>query len=136
MAGYLSSGIASSNFGEAINGLHYNPSSKPVLGKDCITGTIVYSDRFGNLISDIPASLLSSITYPSFQIGERHITGLYKYYSEGHALIGLIGSFNTLEIAFVNGNASEVIGAKVGDKVVVYSDLKDINNDDSIKRIY
>ena len=66
------------------------------------------------------------MTYPSLQIGERSITGFYKYYSESHVLIGLIGSFNTLEIAFVNGNASEVTGAKVGDRIVVYDDLKDI----------
>ena len=134
VVGHLLSGVAPSKVGESINVLHYTPRSKPLLGKDRITGTIVYSDRFGNLISDIPVALLSSMTYPSFQIGERHITGFYKYYSEGHALIGLIGSFNTLEIAFVNGNASEVTGAKVGDRIVVYDDLKDINNDHYIKR--
>ena len=80
-------------------------------------------DRFGNLISDIPASLLSSMVNLKFQIGDSYIIGLNKYYSEGQSLIGLIGSFNTLEIAFVNGNASEFTGAKVGDKIVVYCDV-------------
>ena len=123
VAAYLSSGIASSKLGERISRLHYIASSKPVLHQDNITGTIVYSDRFGNLISDIPASLLSSMANLKFQIGDSYIIGLNKYYSEGHSLIGLIGSFNTLEIAFVNGNASEFTGAKVGDKIVVYCDV-------------
>ena len=85
-----------------------------------IRGKIVSEDRFGNLITDIPAS---SIRNPAKAVvaflGER-IQGISKTYEDGRPgdLMAVLGSAGTLEIAMYRDSASYQLSAYRGDVTV------------------
>lgn len=83
---------------------------------------IVYVDRFGNLITNLPADRLgSSLAEVRVRIGNHRIEGIAPSY--GHrpigSLVAVIDSDGFLEIALVNGNAAHKLGLKEGDIVEV-----------------
>ena len=83
-------------------------------------GSIVLTDHFGNLITDVRAEELPS-------------AGLWRVRVRGQALpvvrtyadaavgqcVALLGSFGTLELAARNASAAELLGAGPGDAVVI-----------------
>jgi hypothetical protein len=103
---------------------HHGPSLDPERG---ITGNIVAIDRFGNLITDIEASLLdrlasgSAFRQMAIRLGNHRIQGLTDRYADGAPgeAIALIGSRNCLEVAVNCGNAAETLHAARGDGVRV-----------------
>lgn len=72
-------------------------------------GSFQYCDRFGNLVTNLPASVLTA-TSGSVKIGDRLIP-VVRTYSEGCVgeLIALIGSHGWLEIAIDGGSAQSAI---------------------------
>jgi S-adenosylmethionine hydrolase len=80
-------------------------------------------DKFGNLTTDLPASLLERLDGLLFRIAGHEITGLvesYGYRTPGD-LVSLIDSEGYLEVAIVNDNAARTLNVKLGDPVdVVY----------------
>jgi S-adenosyl-L-methionine hydrolase (adenosine-forming) len=92
----------------------------PAIGKDRVSGVVVTVDAFGNLISNIDASLFSHFASPLAQIGGHNFTLMPTY---GRAKPGdylaLINSFGVLEIARAEGSAAEGLGADRGAPVVV-----------------
>ena len=103
---------------------HDNPNFDPAVG---IKGRIVGVDRFGNLITNIGASLLDHLTLDvkdgaiETKIGEHRILGLVNHYAEGASgqPVVLIGSRGCLEIAVNCGSAAETLRAFRGDDVCV-----------------
>ncbi|MFQ5677006.1 MAG: S-adenosyl-l-methionine hydroxide adenosyltransferase family protein, partial [bacterium] len=85
-----------------------------------IRGEIVYVDRFGNLISNIPASELHENIRT--KIGTSVIPGLSSCYSDGKAgePIALAGSSGCLEVALNLGSASEQLKCSEGEKITVF----------------
>lgn len=89
-----------------------------------LEGTVVHVDRFGNLISDIPGPWLAEgrwtirVESGGGPGGER--ARLRRTYSEAAAgaLVGVIGSAGTLEVAVREGSAAERLGASRGARVV------------------
>jgi len=79
-------------------------------------------DVFGNLTTDLPISALQDHTYLLFRLHGAEVDGITESY--GHKqpgeVIAVIDSEDYLEIAVVNGNAAEQLGAKVGDVVEVF----------------
>ncbi|MCF8080306.1 MAG: SAM-dependent chlorinase/fluorinase [Desulfobacterales bacterium] len=95
-----------------------------------IVGTVVWVDRFGNLITDIEVDEGYNIRGEEngqtlqVRIGGRTLTGLHRSYGDvepGRAL-AVVGSRGTLEIAVNCGSASEKIGCSRGDPVRVRFD--------------
>jgi len=80
-------------------------------------------DRFGNLTTDLPASLLERLDGLLFRIAGHEITGLVDSYgvrSPGD-LVSLVDSEGYVEVAIVNGNAARTLNVRLGDPVdVVY----------------
>ena len=78
-------------------------------------------DVFGNLTTDLPASMLQGQKDLTLRLHEAEVRGITESY--GHKqpgdLIALVDSEDYLEIAVVNGNAAQKLGAKVGDIVEV-----------------
>jgi S-adenosylmethionine hydrolase len=85
-----------------------------------IRGEVVYIDRFGNLITNIPGSWLTGESAQCYLAG-RLIPGPYHTYSEAptRAPLALISSGGALEIAVRDGNAQQVLGADIGAPVLV-----------------
>lgn len=96
---------------------------KPVISGANVKGSILYVDRFGNLITNINVSLIGESSEVFLKTGYQvtSIGRLKRAYAEanpGEAL-ALVGSFGTIEIAINGGNASEKLNAGVGDEVLV-----------------
>lgn len=79
-------------------------------------------DVFGNLTTDLPISVLQEKSNILFRLRGTEVRGIAESY--GHKqpgdLVALVDSEDYLEIAVVNGNAAQKLGAKVGDRVEVF----------------
>ncbi len=97
----------------------------PVKTTDGIEGTVVHIDRFGNLITNIPASRLTPLMNAGpgkIRITFRNrVLTLLKTFAEAppHEPCTLIGSTSHLEIFVRNANAKEILKADIGEKVYV-----------------
>jgi len=80
-----------------------------------IEGVIVAVDRFGNLISNIEASAVVALDMPTALIGGM-LLPLRRTYGDAQAgeYLGLINSFEVLEVARARGNASQGLNLGVG----------------------
>jgi hypothetical protein len=96
-------------------------------GSGQIYGKVVQVDRFGNLITNIGRAQLRAVfagVSPDrlrFVCGEATIAGLSETYASQPvgALLALIGSRDTLEIAVNQGRAAERLQAGVGEEIRV-----------------
>ena len=121
VAGHLSLGTPLAAFGEKVSSLTVLPLSRPYQAPDGIlTGCIIHIDTFGNLITNIDrGDLPESVQAVTIEVGHQVISGIRRTYGEGEGLIALIGSSGHLEVALRNGNASDFLGAGVGDEVKI-----------------
>ena len=84
---------------------------------------ITVVDIFGNLTTDLPASALQGRTNVLFRLRGAEVRGITESYGHKQAggLVAVVDSEDYIEIAVVNGDAAQKLGAKVGDVVeVVY----------------
>ncbi|RME02908.1 MAG: hypothetical protein D6805_08470 [Planctomycetota bacterium] len=88
--------------------------------ENCLMGQIIWIDHFGNLISNIPTE---DFYGPNFciRIKGYELRTLAKSYFEGNPQqpIALKSSDGYLEIAIRDSNASQIMGVKEGEKIVV-----------------
>jgi S-adenosyl-L-methionine hydrolase (adenosine-forming) len=80
-----------------------------------VAGVIVAVDRFGNLISNIESAAVVALASPSVLIGEVALP-LRRTYGDAQAgdYLGLINSFDVLEVARARGSAAAGLNLKVG----------------------
>ena len=117
VAAHLAAGAPISEVGSPIQTLEAFSTSRPA-EDEVAGGTVVHIDRYGNLITDIPAESVPDGA--AFEVAGRRIVGLSRSYSEAAGeLLAIIGSEMTVEIALGDGNAAQILGATVGDRVVV-----------------
>lgn len=85
-----------------------------------VSGVIVTIDAFGNLISNIDASLIEDFREPVANIAGHQIALLQTY---GRAnpgdLLALVNSFGVIEIAKAEGSAAEGLGSDRGAPLIV-----------------
>jgi len=83
-------------------------------------------DTFGNLTTDLPISLLPDSTHILFRLQDVEVNGIVDSYGNQHAgeLIAVVDSEEFVELAIVNGNAAQKLGAKAGDIVDVIFSVK------------
>ena len=86
-----------------------------------LSGEIVSIDRFGNLISNIPAAWVAAGRWRC-RIGG-HAAPLLSTYADvsSGALVGLIGSDGSVEIAVRNGNAAQQLGVGIGTLIELWT---------------
>lgn len=123
-AAWLSLGTPAAEFGPRLDGYEKHPVHKPRREKDRIKGEVAYVDKFGNLITNIPAAWLSGLgrrPSPPFRmrIRGRTIDAFPVSYSRGPRgkLFALAGSLGTVEIALRRDSAAARLKARVGDEV-------------------
>jgi S-adenosylmethionine hydrolase len=80
-----------------------------------IAGVVVAVDRFGNLISNIEATAVVALATPTVHIGGLRVP-LRRTYGDAAAgeYLGLINSFEVLEVARSRGNAAAGLNLAVG----------------------
>lgn len=117
-AGHLAAGVPLKRLGPPIEEPARLRIEPPSRAPGEIKGRVAHVDRFGNLITDIPADWLPADC--EVQVGSRRLTGLTGTYvdvDKGEVL-ALIGSLRTVEIAVRAGSAAEKLGVARGDPVV------------------
>ena len=80
-----------------------------------VSGVVVAVDRFGNLISNIEAATVVALATPTVHIGGLRLP-LRRTYGDAAAgeYLGLINSFEVLEVARSRGNAAAGLNLAVG----------------------
>jgi hypothetical protein len=85
-----------------------------------VTGTVAAIDTWGNLVTNIDAALLEGLAHPRVAIAHRELplTTTYGAAPPG-ALLALVNSFGTVEVAWREGNAAAMLGLAHGAPVTV-----------------
>jgi S-adenosylmethionine hydrolase len=121
VAAYLANGVPLEVLGDAIDPLslvHF-PLDPPIIADDRLLGSIQYIDTFGNLITNIPASVVTGKNW-SIELAGTIIPHRFTY-SDGDwgEIIPLIGSHGWIEIAIFGGNAQARLQLDWGDRITV-----------------
>lgn len=127
VAAHLALGVPMSMLGRAVDPETLVKIELPTasLVDGVIQGCITYIDHFGNGVTSIPGSLISSLTTDaaalSVTVGEHEIGRLHKTYGsvEPGEPVALIGSYGRLEIALNSRSAAELLGLVPGAPVLV-----------------
>jgi len=127
IAAYLSKGVSPDRFGSNIKDFICLSVKEPVVRKNFIIGDILYSDHFGNLITNISSrdfkSSLSLSKQKIFQIRVNNfrVKSISDSYSSGKAnvLSAIWGSHGNLEFFLKNGSASSRFKIKPGGKITI-----------------
>lgn len=127
-AAHLSLGRPPESFGPPLAELVWQPLAMPIVRDDMVQGEVIYIDRFGNLITNIPAGQLPAAPL-TVSLANRLIPGLSRTFHDPDIapasfpdqppLIALIGSNGYLEIAVPDGNAAATLGLGRGAAVLV-----------------
>ena len=119
VAAYLSAGEPAAKMGPEAVSVQAFRVPRPLAANGRIDGAVVHVDRFGNLVTNIGATLLPASGAFVVEVGGQRTTGLADSYQSGGALLAIVGSQGTLEIAARNGSAAAELGVGVGGSVVV-----------------
>lgn len=98
-------------------------SPEPRLAADgTVRGEVIHVDAFGNLVTNLPATLLPRLVAAGrILVGDRVVTHVVRTYGEAPAgsVVALLGSQEALEVAVVEGRASDRLVAGVGTPVTI-----------------
>ncbi|MCC5941572.1 MAG: SAM-dependent chlorinase/fluorinase [Balneolaceae bacterium] len=124
VAAHLSKGLNISHLGRSLEKLVTFRWAIPISDRDGVQGWIVHIDRFGNLISNIPESLIKEAVNSSqfrIYVGNtilKNIVLTYGDVPDGEPA-AYIGSSGTLEVAINKGNAKEMLGVEKGAQISI-----------------
>ncbi|HEY6223578.1 MAG TPA: SAM-dependent chlorinase/fluorinase [Gemmatimonadales bacterium] len=113
-AARLAAGARLEELGPALTDPLRDPFPVPRVDGGTLVGEVVYVDRFGNLISNIPCDPVgrtSAVTVAGEVVGSLRRT--FGDVAKGE-LVAYCGSGGTVEVAVRDGSAAEQIGAGVG----------------------
>lgn len=87
----------------------------PVRRGTALHAEVIYVDRFGNLVSNVPGDAFPPERV-SISIGDARISGLATSYAAAArgTLVAVVNSWNLIEIAVRDGSARDRLGAGVG----------------------
>lgn len=112
--------LALTDLGKAVTEWTPGWLDDPEVSAGKVTGMIITIDAFGNLISNIDASLIKDFREPVAHIAGHQIPTLTTY---GRAkpgdLLALINSFDVIEIAKSEGSAAEGLGSERGAPLII-----------------
>jgi hypothetical protein len=86
-----------------------------------VRGEIIHIDHFGNLGTNLSHSDLADLGAVRIKVQGVEVDGLTKTFGDRPAgeVMAMIDSYGNLEVAVVNGNAQQRLGAQVGDAVEI-----------------
>jgi len=97
---------------------------QPNVSPEGLSGLIDFIDRFGNLVTNISAEALSACANQrqcDVVMGDRVMVLSRQSYADmaDNTPTALMNSSGFIEICIKNGNAAQMLGAKVGDQVLI-----------------
>lgn len=125
VAAYLAQGVPCSEFGPPLKKYKEFKLRKPTVKSNEIRGGILYVDKFGNLITNIPSELLEKMKEKKSEkdvclvFKNQKINSYAQCYSgvDKGRLLFLAGSLGLVEIAAREESAAKKLGAKAGEEV-------------------
>jgi S-adenosylmethionine hydrolase len=126
-AGHLSLGVTP----ESLGPMWKEPVKRPVpelrIESGRAYGEIVFFDRFGNAVTNIPRAVFPARARAVFQVRGISINGIKNTYSAAKPgeFAAVFGSGDTIEIAIHGDNARKQGSLKIGDPVQVQWSLTD-----------
>jgi S-adenosyl-L-methionine hydrolase (adenosine-forming) len=124
VAAHLSRGVPAAEFGPAQRDFIRLDWPPVKIKGDILIGELVYFDRFGNGITNIPGQQLEARIPASVDIATRHgrrrapLVPFFQAVPRGYTL-AMIGSSGFLEIAVNGGSARQKLALRRGDRVRV-----------------
>lgn len=124
VAAHLSLGVPPNGLGQPVPDLAWLPTPQPVRQGNALQGEVIYTDHFGNLVTNIPVRELGDPDGTIVEIKGCQIHGLSRTFQapdsrSDEGLLALDGSLGYLEVAVRNGSAADVLGAVEGEPVRV-----------------
>jgi len=120
-AAFLLAGGEPEELGPRRHGVVTLPAIEPRRDEFGVMGEVIFRDGFGNLITNIPASMIQDAPAESWivEIAGQTIKGLTRTYGlhPPGTLVSLIGSSGWLEVSMVNGDAARQLSAGPGTTV-------------------
>jgi S-adenosylmethionine hydrolase len=117
VAGQLALGASLSHVGQPVIDAHRSPLPAPRHDGTAVIGEVIYVDRFGTLISNIPGQAVEPgvrIRVEGTEIGT--LARTFGDVGRG-ALLAVVGSGGMVEIAVRDGSAARLLGVGVGAEV-------------------
>ena len=119
VAAHLSLGLKPGAVGSALDAIVGLPPLRASRCEDgSLRGEVLHIDRFGNVVTDARAEDAPPGRV-AVEVASRVVLGLVRTYADAEGLTALTGSSGYIELAVPGGSAAAVLGAKVGDPVVV-----------------
>ncbi|MHA1144008.1 MAG: SAM hydrolase/SAM-dependent halogenase family protein [Candidatus Helarchaeota archaeon] len=132
VAAHLASGVPIDEIGPALNEIIKLEIQAPVIKNKTIEGAILFTDSFGNAITNIPKELINKLrirkgSYIEFELGAmtREVK-FCKSYSEvkKHDFLMVMGSRGLLEISMNQGNAAESLNLDLQGRKIIIRKMK------------
>ncbi len=126
VAAHLARGVLPEQMGRPISDPVRLPLAEPIRHPDGhITGQVIYTDRFGNLITNVPAEWVAAGRW-CIEIAGQRIAGIRAAYADAERgeLLALVSSGGTVEIAVREGSAAARLGVGVGARVALWPMLR------------
>ncbi len=86
--------------------------------REIIQGMILYSDRFGNVITNISSDMLKDVRYIYLKNRKLPFVRFYEEVPQNSPL-AIIGSHDLLEISVNRGSAEKMFGLRPGDEITL-----------------
>ena len=126
-AAWLTRGQQPGSYGKLIRDYVRLPLAEPAWQGNTLAGTIVYVDRFGNLISNLTPFHVQDVqgrarrSSVSIRIGGVTIDGLVRSYSQGDPSTprALINSNGQVEVFVKEGNAADALKVSRGGTITL-----------------
>lgn len=116
-AAALVHGVALESLGTTITDPYHSPLPTPRSDGLTVVGEVIYVDRFGTLVSNIPGNGVQRgvrIRVEGTDVGS--LSRTFRDVARG-ALVSFVGSGGTVEIAVRDGSAARMLGVGVGAEV-------------------
>ena len=116
-AAALATGATLGSLGTAVTDPCHAPLPTPHHDGTTVIGEVMYVDRFGTLVSNIPPSMVEPGV--RIRVGDTDVGPLRRTFADAArgALVAFTGSGGTVEIAVRDGSAARLLGVGVGAEV-------------------
>ncbi len=116
-AAALATGATLESLGVTITDPYRSPLPAPSHDGVAVVGEVIYVDRFGTLVSNIPPSAVEPGV--RIRVGDTDVGPLRRTFADAArgALVAFTGSGGTVEIAVRDGSAARLLGVGVGAEV-------------------
>lgn len=126
VAAYISRGLTPDKIGERLKTFKRLDTIHPLLTKERLTGEVIYSDRFGNLVTNIDFEIFNKLfkskkRTPKIKVDNFYINGVFSSYEESNSdePFAIFGSKGLLEISIKKGSAGDFFGRKKLSKIEI-----------------